>query len=120
MFEFATGDIEKCFGPDFSICHGMIPPRTPCGDLQLITSRVVGISTVSVATSNADTCRRIRSARGIHGTLMKAATRPNALLGIDGDFTATKRLYLGCAELFTGFPTGELFFRNHRQRQNAA
>lgn len=42
MFEFATGDIENCFGPDFSIYRGLIPPRTPCGDLQL-TTRVVAI-----------------------------------------------------------------------------
>lgn len=43
MFEFATGDIEKCFGPDFSIYRGMIPPRTPCGDLQL-TTRVIEVN----------------------------------------------------------------------------
>lgn len=42
MFEFATGDIENCFGPDFSIYRGLIPPRTPCGDLQL-TTRVIAI-----------------------------------------------------------------------------
>ena len=43
MFEFATGDIEKCFGPDFAIYRGMIPPRTPCGDLQL-TTRVIEVN----------------------------------------------------------------------------
>lgn len=37
MFEFATGDVSKCFGPDFDIYRGMIPVRTPCGDLQLCT-----------------------------------------------------------------------------------
>lgn len=40
MFEFATGDISKCFGPEFDVYKGRIPPRTPCGDLQLST-RVV-------------------------------------------------------------------------------
>ena len=41
LFEFATGDISKCFGPDFSIytdtSKPRIPPRTPCGDLQVVT-----------------------------------------------------------------------------------
>ncbi|MCG6201216.1 beta-ketoacyl synthase N-terminal-like domain-containing protein [Psychromonas antarctica] len=37
LFEFATGDISKCFGPDFDVYAGRIPPRTPCGDLQLVT-----------------------------------------------------------------------------------
>jgi acyl transferase domain-containing protein/3-hydroxymyristoyl/3-hydroxydecanoyl-(acyl carrier protein) dehydratase len=42
LFEFATGDISKCFGPDFDIYSakggkGRIPPRTPCGDLQVVT-----------------------------------------------------------------------------------
>jgi len=37
MFEFATGNISKCFGPDFDVYKGRIPPRTPCGDLQVVT-----------------------------------------------------------------------------------
>jgi len=42
LFEFATGNISKCFGPDFDIYsdtvgNGRIPPRTPCGDLQVVT-----------------------------------------------------------------------------------
>jgi acyl transferase domain-containing protein/3-hydroxymyristoyl/3-hydroxydecanoyl-(acyl carrier protein) dehydratase len=44
MFEFATGNISKCFGPDFDIYSGKgkgrIPPRTPCGDLQVVTQVV--------------------------------------------------------------------------------
>ena len=45
MFEFATGNISKCFGPDFDIysnkgAKGRIPPRTPCGDLQVVTQVV--------------------------------------------------------------------------------
>nr|ABF00130.1 polyunsaturated fatty acid synthase [Pseudoalteromonas sp. DS-12] len=43
MFEFATGNIENCFGPDFSIYRGMIPPRTPCGDTQ-VTTRVIEVN----------------------------------------------------------------------------
>ncbi len=37
LFEFATGDIGKCFGPEFDVYKGRIPPRTPCGDLQVVT-----------------------------------------------------------------------------------
>ncbi|RBW45733.1 3-hydroxyacyl-[acyl-carrier-protein] dehydratase FabA [Psychromonas sp. B3M02] len=37
LFEFATGDISQCFGPDFSVYQGRTPPRTPCGDLQVVT-----------------------------------------------------------------------------------
>jgi acyl transferase domain-containing protein/3-hydroxymyristoyl/3-hydroxydecanoyl-(acyl carrier protein) dehydratase len=45
MFEFATGNISKCFGLDFDIYSnkegkGRIPPRTPCGDLQVVTQVV--------------------------------------------------------------------------------
>ncbi|WP_114327690.1 beta-ketoacyl synthase N-terminal-like domain-containing protein [Candidatus Colwellia aromaticivorans] len=40
MFEFATGNISKCFGPDFDVYKGRIPPRTPCGDLQVVTQVV--------------------------------------------------------------------------------
>ena len=37
LFEFATGNISKCFGPEFDVYKGRIPPRTPCGDLQVVT-----------------------------------------------------------------------------------
>jgi len=40
MFEFATGNISNCFGPDFDVYKGRIPPRTPCGDLQVVTQVV--------------------------------------------------------------------------------
>jgi len=43
MFEFATGNISNCFGPDFDVYQGRIPPRTPCGDLQVVT-QVVEVS----------------------------------------------------------------------------
>ena len=43
MFEFATGNISNCFGPDFDVYEGRIPPRTPCGDLQVVT-RVVEVN----------------------------------------------------------------------------
>ena len=37
MFEFATGIISQCFGHDFDVYQGRTPPRTPCGDLQVVT-----------------------------------------------------------------------------------
>jgi len=37
LFEFATGNISNCFGPAFDVYKGRIPPRTPCGDLQVVT-----------------------------------------------------------------------------------
>ena len=40
LFEFATGNISKCFGPEFDVYAGRIPPRTPCGDLQVVTQVV--------------------------------------------------------------------------------
>ncbi len=40
MFEFATGNISNCFGSDFDVYKGRIPPRTPCGDLQVVTQVV--------------------------------------------------------------------------------
>ncbi|MBI9074813.1 MAG: hypothetical protein JEZ02_05305, partial [Desulfatibacillum sp.] len=43
LVEFATGDITKCFGPAFQIYENRQPPRTPNGDLQLI-SRVLEVT----------------------------------------------------------------------------
>lgn len=40
LFEFATGDISNCFGPDFDVYKNRVPPRTPCGYLQLVTQVV--------------------------------------------------------------------------------
>ena len=37
LFEFATGDISNCFGKGFDVYKGRTPPRTPCGDLQVVT-----------------------------------------------------------------------------------
>ncbi|TMM44811.1 beta-ketoacyl synthase N-terminal-like domain-containing protein [Colwellia ponticola] len=45
LFEFATGNISNCFGADFDIYSNKagknrVPPRTPCGDLQVVTQIV--------------------------------------------------------------------------------
>ena len=40
LFEFATGNISHCFGSDFDVYQGRTPPRTPCGDLQVVTQVV--------------------------------------------------------------------------------
>ncbi|MCP4750605.1 MAG: PfaB family protein, partial [Proteobacteria bacterium] len=41
--EFATGSLAKCFGPDYNMYEGRMAPRTPNGDLQLI-SRVMEVN----------------------------------------------------------------------------
>ncbi|WP_028864001.1 beta-ketoacyl synthase N-terminal-like domain-containing protein [Psychromonas aquimarina] len=55
MFEFATGNISKCFGPDFDVYQGRIPPRTPCGDLQVVT-QVVEVKGKRLDLKNPSSC----------------------------------------------------------------
>ncbi|MEH6452899.1 MAG: beta-ketoacyl synthase N-terminal-like domain-containing protein, partial [Psychromonas sp.] len=55
MFEFATGNISKCFGPDFDVYKGRIPPRTPCGDLQVVT-QVVEVKGKRLDLKNPSSC----------------------------------------------------------------
>ncbi|MCU0521786.1 MAG: hypothetical protein MUF84_13975 [Anaerolineae bacterium] len=40
--EFAVGDVERCFGPDFAVYRGRRLPRIPNGDLMMM-SRIVSI-----------------------------------------------------------------------------
>ncbi|MGL1956167.1 MAG: 3-hydroxyacyl-[acyl-carrier-protein] dehydratase FabA [Colwellia sp.] len=60
LFEFATGDISKCFGADFDIYstkngQTRIPPRTPCGDLQVVT-QVVEVQGTRLDFKNTASC----------------------------------------------------------------
>ncbi|MCL1112610.1 3-hydroxyacyl-[acyl-carrier-protein] dehydratase FabA [Shewanella basaltis] len=112
MFEFATGDIEKCFGPDFSIYKGLIPPRTPCGDLQL-TTRVIDINGKRGELKKPSSCvaeyevpanawyfaKNSHPAVMPYSVLMEISLQPNGF--ISG--------YMGTT---LGFPGQELFFRN--------
>lgn len=112
MFEFATGDIEKCFGPDFSIYKGLIPPRTPCGDLQL-TTRVIDINGKRGELKKPSSCiaeyevptdawyfaKNSHQAVMPYSVLMEISLQPNGF--ISG--------YMGTT---LGFPGQELFFRN--------
>jgi 3-oxoacyl-(acyl-carrier-protein) synthase/3-hydroxymyristoyl/3-hydroxydecanoyl-(acyl carrier protein) dehydratase len=112
MFEFATGNIEKCFGPDFSIYRGLIPPRTPCGDLQL-TTRVVEINGKRGELKKPSSCiaeyevpadawyfaKNSHQAVMPYSVLMEISLQPNGF--ISG--------YMGTT---LGFPGQELFFRN--------
>ncbi|MEZ8095639.1 beta-ketoacyl synthase N-terminal-like domain-containing protein [Photobacterium swingsii] len=112
MFEFATGDIEKCFGPDFSIYRGMIPPRTPCGDLQL-TTRVIEVNGTRGDFKTPSSCiaeyevpenawyfdENSHQALMPYSVLMEISLQPNGF--ISG--------YMGTT---LGFPGEELFFRN--------
>lgn len=112
MFEFATGDIENCFGPDFSIYRGLIPPRTPCGDLQL-TTRVIAINGKRGELKKPSSCiaeyevpanawyydKNSHHAVMPYSVLMEISLQPNGF--ISG--------YMGTT---LGFPGQELFFRN--------
>ncbi|MFT4923953.1 MAG: acyl transferase domain-containing protein/3-hydroxymyristoyl [Phenylobacterium sp.] len=55
MFEFATGNISNCFGPDFDVYQGRIPPRTPCGQLQVVT-QVVEVKGTRLDLKNPSSC----------------------------------------------------------------
>ena len=55
MFEFATGNISNCFGPDFDVYEGRIPPRTPCGQLQVVT-QVVEVKGQRLDLKNPSSC----------------------------------------------------------------
>ena len=112
MFEFATGDIENCFGPDFSIYRGFIPPRTPCGDLQL-TTRVIAIDGKRGELKKPSSCvaeyevpanawyydKNNHPSVMPYSVLMEISLQPNGF--ISG--------YMGTT---LGFPGQELFFRN--------
>ncbi|WP_284677093.1 hotdog fold thioesterase [Vibrio methylphosphonaticus] len=112
MFEFATGDIEKCFGPDFSIYRGMIPPRTPCGDLQL-TTRVVEINGKRGDFKKPSSCIAEYEVpenawyfdENSHETLMPYSVLMEISLQPNGFISG----YMGTT---LGFPGEELFFRN--------
>ncbi|MGI2021996.1 beta-ketoacyl synthase N-terminal-like domain-containing protein [Shewanella glacialipiscicola] len=112
MFEFATGDIQNCFGPDFSIYRGFIPPRTPCGDLQL-TTRVIAIDGKRGELKKPSSCvaeyevpanawyydKNSHPSVMPYSVLMEISLQPNGF--ISG--------YMGTT---LGFPGQELFFRN--------
>ncbi|WP_064791952.1 eicosapentaenoate synthase subunit PfaC [Shewanella woodyi] len=112
MFEFATGNIENCFGPEFSIYRGMIPPRTPCGDLQ-VTTRVIEVNGKRGDFKKPSSCiaeyevptdawyfdKNSHHAVMPYSILMEISLQPNGF--ISG--------YMGTT---LGFPGLELFFRN--------
>ncbi len=112
MFEFATGNIENCFGPEFSIYRGMIPPRTPCGDLQ-VTTRVIEVNGKRGDFKKPSSCiaeyevptdawyfdKNSHQAVMPYSILMEISLQPNGF--ISG--------YMGTT---LGFPGLELFFRN--------
>lgn len=112
MFEFATGNIENCFGPEFAIYRGMIPPRTPCGDLQ-VTTRVIEVNGKRGEFKKPSSCiaeyevpadawyfdKNNHQASMPYSILMEISLQPNGF--ISG--------YMGTT---LGFPGLELFFRN--------
>ncbi|MBM7071255.1 3-hydroxyacyl-[acyl-carrier-protein] dehydratase FabA [Shewanella sp. 202IG2-18] len=112
MFEFATGDIEKCFGSDFDIYRNLIPPRTPCGDLQL-TTRVIDIKGKRGDLKKPASCiaeyevpedawyfkKNSFASQMPYSILMEIALQPNGFISA----------WMGTT---LKFPKDELFFRN--------
>ncbi|MCL1044194.1 3-hydroxyacyl-[acyl-carrier-protein] dehydratase FabA [Shewanella electrodiphila] len=112
MFEFATGNIENCFGPDFSIYRGFIPPRTPCGDLQL-TTRIIDIDGKRGELKKPSSCIAEYEvptdawyfAKNSHASVMPYSVLMEISLQPNGFISG----YMGTT---LGFPGEELFFRN--------
>ena len=112
MFEFATGDIENCFGSDFSIYRDLIPPRTPCGDLQL-TTRVIDIQGQRGDLKNPASCIAEYEVpadawyfeKNSHDTVMPYSILMEIALQPNGFISA----WMGTT---LKFPNDELFFRN--------
>ncbi|MFT7053140.1 MAG: 3-hydroxymyristoyl/3-hydroxydecanoyl-(acyl carrier protein) dehydratase, partial [Psychromonas sp.] len=112
LFEFATGDISKCFGPDFDVYRGRIPPRTPCGDLQVVT-QVIEVKGKRLDLKNSASCtaqyhvpadawyftKNSHPNWMPYALLMEIALQPNGFLSG----------YMGTT---LKYPGKELFFRN--------
>ena len=80
MFEFATGNISNCFGPAFDVYEGRIPPRTPCGDLQLVT-QVLEVEGERLDLKNVSSCvAEYEVPDTMHGTSRRTATRTGCLI----------------------------------------
>ncbi|TYK64931.1 beta-ketoacyl synthase N-terminal-like domain-containing protein [Colwellia echini] len=120
LFEFATGDISKCFGSDFDIYSansegnrkGRIPPRTPCGDLQVVT-QVVEVKGTRLDLKSPASCiseyfvpkdawyftKNSHEAWMPYSLIMEIALQPNGF--ISGYMGTTLK-----------YPDKDLFFRN--------
>ncbi len=112
LFEFATGDLGKCFGPDYDVFQGLIPPRTPCGDLQL-TTRVLEVRGERGDLKSTAYCKAEYEVpedawyfeKNSHASVMPYSVLMEISLQPNG-FIST---YVGST---LGFPGQELFFRN--------
>ena len=112
MFEFATGNISNCFGPDFDVYKGRIPPRTPCGDLQVVT-QVVEVKGKRLDLKNPSSCiaeyyvpedawyfiKNSHESWMPYSLIMEIALQPNGF--ISGYMGTTLK-----------YPEKDLFFRN--------
>lgn len=112
LFEFATGNISNCFGKEFDVYEGRIPPRTPCGDLQLVT-QVLEVKGERMDLKNVSSCvaeyevpqdawyysRNSHPAWMPYSILMEISLQPNGF--ISGYMGTTLK-----------YPEKDLFFRN--------
>ena len=112
LFEFATGNIANCFGAEFDVYQGRIPPRTPCGDLQVVT-QVVEVKGKRLDFNNPASCvaeyfvpkdawyftDNSHQAWMPYSLIMEIALQPNGF--ISG--------YMGTT---LAYPDKDLFFRN--------
>ncbi|PCJ47152.1 MAG: polyunsaturated fatty acid synthase PfaC [Gammaproteobacteria bacterium] len=112
MFEFATGNISNCFGADFDVYAGRIPPRTPCGELQVVT-QVVEVKGTRLDLKNPSSCiaeyyvpedawyftKNSHQSWMPYSLIMEIALQPNGF--ISGYMGTTLK-----------YPEKDLFFRN--------
>jgi len=112
MFEFATGNISNCFGPDFDVYEGRIPPRTPCGELQVVT-QVIEVQGTRLDLKNPSSCiaeyyvpedawyftKNSHESWIPYSLIMEIALQPNGF--ISGYMGTTLK-----------YPEKDLFFRN--------
>ena len=112
LFEFATGNISNCFGSDFDVYKGRIPPRTPCGELQVVT-QVIEVQGTRLDLKKPSSCiaeyyvpqdawyftKNSHQAWMPYSLIMEIALQPNGF--ISGYMGTTLK-----------YPERDLFFRN--------
>ena len=101
--EFAVGSLAACFGPEYATYDTRRAPRTPNGDLQLI-SRVLSVNgTRGQVVAELQPCHRIRCA-GTSLVLRAKRLSDHALFHLDGNRLAALRIFIRASRLNTALP----------------